>query len=45
MNKLIQQKEEAEVSPWARDDWRWVKENGTSNGTRPRDPATREDIT
>jgi len=33
-----------EVSPWARDAWNWVKEKGISDGTRPKDLITREEV-
>lgn len=44
VDKLIQQKKENEVSPWAREAWKWVKENGISGGTRPKDKVTREEM-
>lgn len=33
-----------EVSPWAKEAWEWVKENGISDGTRPKDVVTREEL-
>lgn len=49
MDKLLQQKEiqqnkKDQVSDWARDAWKWVKEKGISDGTRPKDVVTREEV-
>lgn len=44
MDKLLQHKKEDEVSEWAKDAWRWVKENGISDGARPKDNITREEV-
>lgn len=41
IDKLVQKDE---VSPWAKEAWKWVKEKGISDGTRPKDLATREEI-
>ncbi|PIU92899.1 MAG: hypothetical protein COZ06_11830 [Armatimonadetes bacterium CG_4_10_14_3_um_filter_66_18] len=34
----------AEVSPWAREAHEWVVANGISDGTRPQEPVTREQL-
>lgn len=44
MDELLKQQEEDKVSDWARDAWKWVKENGISDGTRPKDVVTREEV-
>jgi hypothetical protein len=33
-----------EVSDWAKESQAWVMEKGISDGTRPRDPVTREEV-
>lgn len=33
-----------EVSDWAKEAWKWAKENGISDGTRPKDTVTREEL-
>lgn len=33
-----------EPSKWARAAWQWAKENGITNGTRPHDTCTREEL-
>ena len=31
-------------SPWAKEAWEWAKKEGITDGTRPKDPATREEV-
>ncbi len=33
-----------DVSPWCKDAWQWAVKNGVCDGTRPKDPATREEV-
>lgn len=33
-----------EVSEWAKEAQQWAKEKGVSDGTRPKDPVTREEV-
>lgn len=33
-----------EPSSWAKNDWEWAKKNGITDGSRPHDTATREEI-
>ena len=33
-----------EVSQWAKEAWDWAKKNGISDGTRPKDNITREEV-
>ena len=44
MDKLMQKKEETEISSWAKEAAVWVKEKGISDGTRPKDYVTREEL-
>jgi len=46
MQELIATPEPAweDVSPWAREAWEWAVENGITDGTRPKDAATREEV-
>lgn len=37
-------KEKSEISSWAREAATWVKEKGISDGTRPKDVITREEV-
>lgn len=32
------------LSSWAKEAWKWVVEKGISDGTRPKDPVTREEV-
>ncbi|MCI8336672.1 MAG: peptidoglycan DD-metalloendopeptidase family protein, partial [Peptococcaceae bacterium] len=32
------------VSNWAKDAWKWAKEKGLLDGTRPQEPITREEM-
>ena len=43
-NRVKAYMEMDEVSDWARDAWRWVKEKGISDGARPKDNITREEV-
>jgi len=43
-NRVKAYMEMDEVSPWARDAWNWVKEKDISDGTRPKDLITREEV-
>lgn len=46
-NKLgvVEMKEnEQVVSSWAAADWNWAKEQGLLDGTRPKDPVSREEL-
>ena len=46
-NKLgvVEMKEkEEQVSGWAAADWEWAKEQGLLDGTRPKDPVSREEL-
>lgn len=36
--------ETQEVSTWAKEAWEWAKKKGITDGTRPKDTATREEI-
>lgn len=40
---LLQRGAPSDVSPWAREAYEWAIERGISDGTRPRDPVTREE--
>ncbi len=45
--RVIEEMEEdknQEVSSWAKDAYLWVKEKGISDGTRPKEPITREEV-
>jgi len=33
-----------DVAPWARDAWAWAMREGITDGTRPSDPVTRQEI-
>jgi hypothetical protein len=46
MQELIATPEPAweDVSPWAREAWVWALEKGVTDGTRPKEPATREEV-
>ena len=47
-NKLgvveMKEQESEIVSSWAAADWKWAKEQGLLDGTRPKDPVTREEL-
>ena len=46
-NKLgvVEMKEQEQVvSGWAKADWNWAKEQGLLDGTRPKDPVSREEL-
>lgn len=46
-NKLgvVEMKEQEQVvSSWAAADWEWAKEKGLLDGTRPKDPVSREEL-
>ena len=36
--------QEQVVSSWAAADWNWAKEKGLLDGTRPKDPVSREEL-
>ena len=46
MQELIATPEPAweDVSPWAREAWVWALGKGITDGTRPKEPATREEV-
>ena len=40
----LEQPKEDEVSPWAKEAHKWAVERGITDGTRPKDPVTREEV-
>ena len=46
LNKLKEEDEVSKDKPsnWAKEAWEWAIENGITDGTRPKEPATREEI-
>jgi len=44
VDKVTNKKEDNTPSTWAKEAWDWAKKNGITDGTRPRDNATREEI-
>ena len=43
LEKQITVQNSNEISPWAKDAQKWVVDNGVSDGSRPRDPVTRQE--
>ena len=41
-NNVAQNKNQP--SSWAKEAWEWAKKEGITDGTRPKDPATREEV-
>ena len=47
VKKIVQEeldRSKLPVSKWAKDDWEKAKEKGITDGSRPRDFATREEV-
>ena len=45
VNELLNKENDSDkISDWAKDAWYWVKEAAISDGTRPKDFVTREEI-
>jgi len=42
--ELLNLRGNSDVSPWALDAYKWVVENGLSDGTNPKQPITREQV-
>lgn len=42
--EMAKEKEQDQVSDWAKDAWDWAKEKGLLDGTRPKEPITREEM-
>ena len=43
-DKVANKKEDNTPSAWAQEAWEWAKEKGITDGSRPRDTATREEV-
>jgi N-acetylmuramoyl-L-alanine amidase len=41
---VADKKKDNNPSPWAKESWQWAIENGITDGSRPKDTATREEI-
>jgi len=41
---VADKKKDNNPSPWAKESWQWAIENGITDGSRPKDPATREEV-
>ena len=40
----MEEKSTPEISPWAAEAWAWAKNKGITDGTRPKDTVTREEL-
>ena len=43
-NTMTNTNTNTEVSSWAKEAWEWAKKEGLIDGTRPKDPVTREEL-
>lgn len=41
---VADKKKDNNPSPWAKESWQWAIENGITDGSRAKDPATREEV-